>query len=60
MSYNRALKVIHLEDTDRVGQHETLDHPGLIAELVGYDPWEDPRQAYVDCGLTNLANRSMN
>lgn len=48
MSYDRALKVIHLEDTDRVGQHETLDHPALMAELVGYDPWEDPRQAYVD------------
>ena len=48
MSRERALKTIRLEPTDRVAQHETFDHPGLMAELVDYDPWDNPQQAFVD------------
>lgn len=48
MSYDRALKIVHLEEVDRVGQYENLDHPGLIQAVTGRDPWEDPRQAFAD------------
>ena len=48
MSYQRALKAIHLQPVDRVAQQETLDHPRFMEELVGYDPWEKPFQAYCD------------
>ena len=48
MSYTRALKTIHLQPTDRVAQQETLDHPLFMQELVGFDPWSNPLQAYVD------------
>jgi hypothetical protein len=27
---------------------EILDHPDFMKELIGYDPWQDPQQAYVD------------
>ena len=49
MSYQRALQTIHLQPTDRVGQQETFDHPGLMQDLLDYDPWEHPTRAYVDC-----------
>jgi hypothetical protein len=48
MSYTRALKTIHLQPTDRVAQQETLDHPLFMQELVGFNPWNNPLQAYVD------------
>ena len=48
MSYDRALKTIHLQPTDRVAQQENFDHPQLMQELVDYDPWEHPREAYID------------
>ena len=48
MSYTRALKTIHLQPTDRVAQQETLDHPLFMQELVRFDPWDNPLQAYVD------------
>ncbi|MFH1006931.1 MAG: uroporphyrinogen decarboxylase family protein [Candidatus Latescibacterota bacterium] len=48
MSYERALKTIHLQPTDRVAQNESLDHPAFMQALAGYDPWSNPLQAYVD------------
>jgi hypothetical protein len=27
---------------------EILDHPAFMEELIGYDPWDDPLQAYTD------------
>ena len=48
MSRERASKTIRLEQTDRVAQQETLDHPELMRELAGYDPWDDPLQAFRD------------
>jgi hypothetical protein len=48
MSYQRALNAIHLRPNDRVAHQETLDHPAFMRELVGYDPWNNPLQAYVD------------
>lgn len=48
MSYKRAIKAIHLKPTDRVAQQENFDHPEYMQELVGYDPWENPSQAFID------------
>lgn len=48
MSYERALRTIHLQPTDRVAQNETLDHPSLMRALAGFDPWSNPLQAYVE------------
>jgi hypothetical protein len=48
MSYERAIKTLHFQPTDRVGQQETLDHPDFMREVVGYDPWSNPAQAFVD------------
>ena len=48
MSRDRAIKTIRLEPADRVATHENLDHPGLMEELLDYDPWESPQQAFVD------------
>jgi uroporphyrinogen decarboxylase len=48
MSYERALKAIHLQPTDQVAHQETLDHPRFMQELIGYDPWQDPQQAFID------------
>jgi hypothetical protein len=48
MSYTRALQAIHLQPTDQVAHQETLDHPALMQELIGYDPWAQPQQAYID------------
>jgi uroporphyrinogen decarboxylase len=48
MSYNRALKTIHLEPGNGVAHLEILDHPQLMQALIGYDPWSNPRQAYAD------------
>ena len=48
MSLDRALRIIRLEETDRVGQYENLDHPGLIEAVASCDPWENPRQAFAE------------
>ena len=48
MSYERARRILRHEGTDRVGHQETLDHPAFMAELVGFDPWERPADAYVE------------
>jgi uroporphyrinogen decarboxylase len=48
MSYSRALQAIHLQPTDRAAHQETLDHPAFMQELIGYDPWSSPQQAYID------------
>ena len=47
MSYERALRILRHEGTDRVGHQETLDHPEFMAELVGFDPWQEPERAYI-------------
>jgi hypothetical protein len=48
MSYVRAMKIINLQPADRVGLMENLDHPRLMQEVIGYDPWSQPLQAYAD------------
>ena len=48
MSYQRALKAIHLQPTDQVAHQETLDHPQFMQELIGCDPWQNPQQAFID------------
>ncbi len=47
MSYQRAIDIVHLRQTDRVGQQETLAHPAYIQELSGIDPFEHPFEAQV-------------
>ncbi len=49
MSYERAVRTAHLQPTDRVAQQETLEHPRFMQELLDFDPWEHPREAYADC-----------
>jgi hypothetical protein len=48
MSYQRALQAIHLQPTDQVAHQETIDHPQYMQELIGYDPWQNPQQAFID------------
>ncbi|MEW6753329.1 MAG: uroporphyrinogen decarboxylase family protein [Candidatus Latescibacterota bacterium] len=48
MSYQRAMRIARLESPGEVGQQETLDHPALMQEVCGFDPWEDPARAYVE------------
>jgi hypothetical protein len=48
MSYARALSVLQGKPTDRVSRFEVLDHPAYMEELIGYDPWSNPLQAYLD------------
>ena len=48
MSYARAVATSRLETKDRVAHIEILDHPQFMQELIGYDPWTSPRQAYAD------------
>jgi len=48
MSYRRAMDAIHLRLGQELAQQENLDHPAFMRDILGRDPWEDPRQAYVD------------
>ena len=48
MSYQRALQTIHMQPTQGISRLENLDHPGFMQELIGYNPWDNPRQAYAD------------
>lgn len=48
MSYQRAWNAIHLQTGQTPAHLENLDHPAYMRELIGYDPWERPRQAYAD------------
>ena len=48
MSYQRALKTINLQPGQGIAHLENLDHPQFMQELIGYNPWDNPRQAYVD------------
>jgi hypothetical protein len=47
MSYQRALARIHLQGRGGQASQENLDHPALMAELIGWDPWDDPYRAYL-------------
>jgi hypothetical protein len=46
--YQRALNAIHLKPNDRVASQENLDHPAFMREVIGYDPWSNPAQAFID------------
>jgi hypothetical protein len=48
LSLSRALKTIYLQDHEGISHLENLDHPAFMQELIGYDPWKNPPQAYVD------------
>lgn len=48
MSISRAVHTILLQDHQGISHLENLDHPAFMQQLIGYDPWESPRQAYVD------------
>ena len=48
MSLVRALKTIQLQPGEGIAHLENLDHPRFMQKLIGYDPWEHPRQAYAD------------
>ena len=48
MSYQRAIKTINFQPSDGIAHLENLDHPQFMQELIGYNPWDNPRQAYVD------------
>lgn len=48
MSYQRALKTINLQPTQGIAHLENLDHPQFMRELIGYNPWDQPQQAYTD------------
>jgi hypothetical protein len=47
MSYQRALDAINLRLARGIAECENLDHPAYIQELIGWDPWENPREAYL-------------
>ena len=48
MSYQRAIKTINHQPTNEISHVDILDHPQFMQELIGYDPWDNPRQAYAD------------
>ncbi len=48
MSYQRALQTINLDPIQGIAHLENLDHPQFMEEVIGYNPWEKPLQAYVD------------
>lgn len=48
MSYQRVIEAINLRLGDNVAEQETLDHPDFMAEVIGWDPWTNPRKAYVE------------
>ena len=48
MSYQRALNTINLQPKQGIAHLENLDHPQFMQELIGYNPWDNPRQAYID------------
>jgi len=48
VSFERAIKAINLEKTDKIPQQETIDHPEYMHKLLGLDPYKNPIQAYVD------------
>ena len=48
MSFERAIKAINLEKTDKIPQQETIDHPEYMHKLLGLNPYKNPIQAYVD------------
>jgi hypothetical protein len=48
MSYQRAYQTINLQPTQGIAHLENLDHPQFMQELIGYNPWDNPRQAYID------------
>ena len=45
LSYERALKAINLEPTDRIPQWPVMDCPAFVQELTGIDPHEHPQRA---------------
>jgi hypothetical protein len=47
MSYQRALDTIHLQAGGGQASQENLDHPTLMAELIGWNPWDNPYRAYL-------------
>lgn len=47
MSYDRFIKAVNLQPTDRVPANEWLDHPKFVHELTGIDPYENPREAVI-------------
>jgi len=48
MSYIRAKKNIRMQTCEGLAYFENLDHPKFMEELIGYDPWTNPQQAYAD------------
>jgi len=48
MSYQRFIKAINLQLGDSVAEFNQLDHPGFMAKVIGWDPWANPRQAYLE------------
>jgi hypothetical protein len=47
MSYQRAIDAINLRLPRGIAECENLDHPAYMQELIGWDPWENPQQAYL-------------
>ena len=48
MSRDRALRTLRLKLSEGISHLENLDHPGFMQVVNGYDPWQNPRQAYAD------------
>jgi len=48
MGYERAVKAINLESTDRIPAYEWLMHPGFIERATGIDPYRYPKTAVIE------------
>ena len=47
MGLKRAVNALELGETDAIPSFEVLEHPGIIQEVSGIDPFQDPLQAYL-------------
>ncbi len=45
MGYDRALKAINLEETDRIPSWEFVSHPEFQKYVTGIDPYKNPQKA---------------
>lgn len=48
MSYERALRAINLERTDKIAQAEMLGHPDFVEKLTGIDAYQFPAKAFAE------------
>ena len=47
MGKERAIKALYLEPTDKIPSCETLEHPQIISEITGSDPYTNTKETFI-------------